>query len=221
MRHPSNRELLNYWNERRGARLTPDRADLEPSAISTVLGDTFLLDFNADENVSFRLAGTRLCALFRRELKGENFFRLWQRSCQTAIHDLIVEVMEEKVGCVAGITAATSDDILAPVQLEMVLLPLASHSQDEARAIGALAPLVAPYWLGAKAISPLTLGTIRYLGAAVSEAAPRFKSAAGRIKQRLTVYDGGLAATNRNHGAASVGPSVSVRRSSAVKTGQG
>ena len=194
MKHPSNREMFQYWNERRGDRLAPDRADIEPSAIRTVLRDTFLLELNADETLLFQLAGTRLCALFGRELKGESFFKLWQPSDQTAVRELVVGMREEKVGCVAGVTGATSDDTLAPVQLEMVLLPLASRSRGETRAIGTLAPMAVPYWLGFKAISPLKLGTTRHLGARASDAAPSLRAAAGRIKHGLTVYDGGRAA---------------------------
>ena len=36
----------------------------------------------------------------------------------------------------------------------MLLLPLAYDSRSEARVLGALAPMAAPYWLGAKAIGP-------------------------------------------------------------------
>jgi hypothetical protein len=200
MKHPANRELFKYWNEQRGERLAPDRAEIEPSAIRTMLGDIFLLEFNADETAPFRLAGTRLCALFGRELRGENFFKLWLPSYQTAIRDLIVGMMEEKAGCVAGVAAAASDDILAPVQLDLLLLPLAFHSRGRARAIGALAPLASPYWLGAKAISPLTLGTVRHLDAGAPDGAPRFKAVAGRIKNHLTVYDGARAASDRTRG---------------------
>ena len=69
MKHPSNRELFEYWNERRGTRLAPERADIEPGAIRHVLGDTFVIEVHGDESQAFRLAGTRLCALFGRELK--------------------------------------------------------------------------------------------------------------------------------------------------------
>jgi hypothetical protein len=191
MKHPSNRELFDYWNERRGERLAPERADIEPSAIRSVLGDTFVLEVNAAENHLFRLAGTRLCALFGRELKAESFIKLWQRPTQTSVRELIAVVMEEKVGIVASATGATSDDTLAPVQLEMMLLPLAYQSRGEARVIGALAPMAAPYWLGAKAVGPLQLGMFRHIGASVDAAAPRFKAAAGRLRHGLTVYDGG------------------------------
>lgn len=189
MKHQSNRELFNYWNEQRGVRLAPDRADIEPSAIRTALADTFLLD----ETFQFRLGGTCLCALFGRELKAQSFINLWQPADQAVIRELIFGVMEEQAGIVAGLTGMASDDMLAAVQLEMVLLPLASCSRGEPRVIGALAPMAAPYWLGFKAISPLTLGTARHLGAGASNAAPHFKAAAGRIKHRLTVYDGGRA----------------------------
>ena len=74
--------------------------------------------------------------------------------------------MEEKTGVVASVTGATADDTLAPVNLELLLLPLVSPVARPRRAcIGALAPLAAPYWLGAKAIGPLTLGMFRHLGA--------------------------------------------------------
>jgi hypothetical protein len=82
MKHPSNRELFNYWNERRGERLAPERADIEPAAIRHVLGDTFVTEMSGSENHLFRIAGTRLCALFGRELKAESFLKLWSRTAR-------------------------------------------------------------------------------------------------------------------------------------------
>jgi hypothetical protein len=191
MKHPSNRELFNYWNERRGERLAPERADIEPAAIRQVLGDTFVIEMSGPDSHSFRIAGTRLCALFGRELKAESFLKLWGRPGQTAIRELLAVVMDEKVGIVASATGSTADDTLAPINLELLLLPLAFRSRSEARVMGALAPMATPYWLGAKAIGPLTLGMFRHIGAAVDTAAPRFKAAAGRLRHGLTVYDGG------------------------------
>jgi hypothetical protein len=155
-----------------------------------VLGDTFVLAISPDH--SFRIAGTRLCALFGRELKGGNFIKLWQQSGQTAIREMIAVVMEEKVGVVASVSGATSDETLAPIHLEMMVLPLAYQSRGEARVIGAMAPMATPYWLGVKAIGPLTLGMFRHIGAALEEVpVPRFHAVEGRIRHGLTVYDGG------------------------------
>ncbi len=194
MKHPSNRELFAYWNERRGARPAPERADIEPSAIRQVLGDTFVLEIDAAARHPFRLAGTRLCALFGRELKAESFTRLWHRMSQTSLRELLAVVAEEKAGVVASATGGTNDDGLAPVQLELVLLPLAYRSRSEARLLGALAPMSTPYWLGVRSLGPLELGMFRHIGAAAeASAAPPIRAAAGRIKHGLTIYDGGRA----------------------------
>jgi hypothetical protein len=192
MKHPSNRELHDYWNERRGSRLAPERADIEPSAIRQVLGDTFVLATDAMGHYPFRLAGTRLCALFSRELKNESFVKLWERSGQTAMRELLAVVMEEKTGVVASVTASTADDSILAVNLELLLLPLSHESRSEARVLGALAPMAAPYWLGAKAVGPLKLGMLRHIGAAVEATpVPRFAAAAGRLRGGLVVYQGG------------------------------
>ena len=188
MKHPSNRELFDYWNQRRGERLAPERGEIEPGAIRRILGDTFVLEMSGTSNPVFRLAGTRLCALFARELKGESFTRLWERTGQTAMRELVSVVLDEKVGVVASVSGATSDDMLQPVNLEMLLLPLAAEQRSEMRVMGALAPMAAPYWLGAKAIGALSLGMFRHLGPAVDAAAPpRFRAAAGRLRHGLTV----------------------------------
>jgi len=191
MKHPSNRDLFSYWNERRGNRLAPERSEIDPSEIRRVLGDTFVLEADGRAGHPFRIAGTRLCALFGRELKSESFIGLWQSSDQGALREMIAVVLEEKVGIVASVTAASSDDAMPPLKLEMLLLPLTFQSRADARVLGALAPLVVPYWLGTKVIGPLALGMFRHVGAVDTLAAPRFRAAAGRLRHGLTVYDGG------------------------------
>jgi hypothetical protein len=194
MKHSSNRELFEYWTERRGARLVPERIDIEPGAIRRILGDTFMLEASGADQL-FRLAGTRVCALFGRELKGESIFNLWRHSSQDTLAELLTVVVEEKLGVIASAIGTTASDTLLPVNLEMLLLPLAyrTDATTNARVLGALAPLTAPYWLRAKAIGPLELGMFRHVGGWDEMPAPRFRAAAGRIRYGLTIYDGGLA----------------------------
>jgi hypothetical protein len=193
MKHSSNRELFDYWNERRGARLAPERIDIEPGAIRRILGDTFMLEASGTDQL-FRLAGTRICALFGRELKGESIFNLWRQSSHDTLAELLTVVVEEKLGVVASAIGAPASDALLPVKLEMLLLPLAyrSGTGTNARVLGALVPLTTPYWLRAKAIGPLELGIFRHVGGWDEAPAPRFQAAPGRIRYGLTVYDGGL-----------------------------
>ena len=192
MKHPSNRTLFDYWNTRRGARLAPERGEIEPSAIRQVLGDTFVVAIDSSAGHPFRLAGTRICALLGRELKGEGFVRLWDKAAQNSINELVAVVMEEKVGVVASVTSNAAHDPLLAIKLELLLLPLAYRSKNDARLLGALAPMAAPYWLGAKPVDPLRLGMFRHIGDTVDVVAtPPVTAAHGRLKHGLTVYDGG------------------------------
>jgi hypothetical protein len=143
-------------------------------------------------NHLFRLAGTRLCALFGRELKGESFVGLWERTGHFSMRELLAVVMEEKTGVVASVTGSPADDSVLTVNMELLLLPLAHEAEADARILGALAPVTAPYWLGAKRVGPLRLGMYRHVGAAVQMTpAPQLVAATSRLRHGLTVYDGG------------------------------
>jgi hypothetical protein len=73
MKHQSARAVFDYWNKKRGTRPAPERADIDPTEIRHALSDTFMLAADFVDQLRFRLAGTRVCALFGREIKGEAF----------------------------------------------------------------------------------------------------------------------------------------------------
>jgi hypothetical protein len=193
MKHPSIRELFDYWNEKRGRRLAPERGDIEPSAIRRVLADTFILAFDPGRGHPFRIAGTRVCALFGRELKGHGFLDLWARASREDLRTLVAIVADESVGVVAR-ASAVADAGNASHGVELLLLPLIHHGQGDARLLGALAPNEPPPWLGTRALCDLTLGTHRYVGPAVAgdvrPLAPVMPR--GRLRHGFVVYDGGL-----------------------------
>ena len=89
MKHAASQELYAYWEERRGQRPAPERAEIEPGAIRQVLSDAFILALDDRAGHPFRLAGTRVCALFGRELKGERFIGLWAAASQPIMSDLL------------------------------------------------------------------------------------------------------------------------------------
>lgn len=174
MKHPSSQELFTYWNVQRGPRAAPERADIEPGAIRGVLGDTFILATNAQAGHPFRLAGTRLCALFCRELKGEAFGGLWDRDGRSEMQARVGIVAEEGIGLIASTTGHSADG--AQLDIELLLLPLAFGGNPRARIIGTLVPYEAPYWLGVSPITSMTLGSFRYLDAEIERDAPAFVS---------------------------------------------
>ena len=193
MKHPSNRELFDYWNERRGERLAPERADIEPGAIRQVLGDTFVLE--VDGRPAIRSAspapGSARCSAASSRARASS-------SCGSARPDRDARTDRGGDGGEGRrrrqrhrrdrrrhAAAGQSRNAAAAARLpSRAARPACS---------GALAPMAAPYWLGAKAIGPLTLGMFRHVGAGRRRrrrAALPGRGAAG-CRHGLTVYDGG------------------------------
>lgn len=188
MKHAASRELYAYWQDLRGRRPAPERAEIEPAAIRQILSDAFILALDPAAGYPFRLAGTRVCALFGRELKEESFVGLWDQESRKTILDLFAVLVDEWVGTVAGVTAANASGEL--VELELLLLPLSVRRPSLARTIGVLAPLKTPQWIGQTPLGPLALGSRRHIGAAVEKRLlPRFLSP--RSRRGLVVYEGG------------------------------
>jgi hypothetical protein len=195
MKHSSTRELFDYWNMRRGTRAAPERSEIEPGAIRRVLADTFMLTFDPRTGHPFRIAGTRVCAAFGRELKGVPFTEIWAGASQDSVRDVLATVATEQVGVVAG--AFGRNCAGATLKLEFLVLPLAHRGGASTRILGALVPTEIPFWLGAETLGPLTLGLTRYLGPltgpySVPRRAPAVPSNA-RVRHGLLVYDGGHA----------------------------
>ena len=80
MKHQSTQALFNYWTRKRGRRRAPARSDIDPADIRRILADTFILTADFVNDIRVRLAGTRVCALFAREIKGEAFEDLWSEA---------------------------------------------------------------------------------------------------------------------------------------------
>lgn len=187
MKHPSTRELFDYWNERRGTRAAPERSEIEPGAIRRVLADTFMLTFDPTNGHPFRIAGTRVCAAFGRELKDAAFTDIWTAPSRIQVREVLAIVATESVGVVAGASGHSRSG--APLDLEFLVLPLAHRGGTSTRILGALVPTELPYWFGAETLGPLTLGMIRYLGPQ-SDMRSTLRPA-GRPRHGLVVYDGG------------------------------
>jgi hypothetical protein len=192
VKHGSSRALYDYWDAERGQRAAPERSDVEPGRIGRALGDSFLLALDSSGGHHFRLAGTRLCALFGRELKGLSFDLVWEKADRARMRDLVTLVADEASPLVAGAIGYNGDG--EAVDLELLILPLRHHGLTHARQIGVLAPLHVPFWLGAKPLLGLTLGMHRHLeGRLDAPVAVSDASSEGRRRNGLIVYDGGRA----------------------------
>ena len=150
--------LFQYWNRLRHGRPAPKRTEIEPADIKTLLADTFILERDTRSEAVFRLAGTRLCAVFGRELKGFSFPSLWQDKDRRLIGRLAHGVFESAnvvVIVFEGISGNQRSN-----QFEMIVLPL-DGGADNQRCLGAVSAVEKPFWLGADPIVETRIESVR------------------------------------------------------------
>ncbi len=139
MKHPSNRAFFAYWDEKRDGERAPDRRMIDPNAVRQLLGDIFVLSYDPKHGYPFRVAGTRVCALLGRDLKGENFSSLFAAASRAQITDILGIVSEERMVAVAGLTAPERNGSLA--HFELLLLPFNNRTHTPISMTGLLAPM--------------------------------------------------------------------------------
>jgi hypothetical protein len=190
MRHAANRELFSYWNRLRRDRATPERSDVDPSAIRGVLADTFILEVDPSRTFPVRLSGTRFNALFEGEQKGRCFAHLWPRYEWNEMRRILAIVLDEGAPVIVGISAAAL--IGDPLELELLLLPLRHHGKTHARMLGCLSPARVPIWLGLLPVTTMTVTSLRVMKCELSALAAGESGNAGSARHgHLMVYDGG------------------------------
>ena len=199
MRHKSSKKIFDYWDNLRQGRSAPDRRDIEPSDIRDLLGDTFILEVNPSfRSISFRLAGTRLCSAFGRELKGYGFLGLWNEEDNMEIMDAVRTVYENQQACAINVICRTQSE--RHVNFELVMLPLLISTSNEIRILGTATPDERPFWLGSDPITSCHLKKLRFIEAKIPTEnsfahASTINTTTSRAEPRtvahLTVFDGG------------------------------
>ncbi|HMN50557.1 MAG TPA: PAS domain-containing protein [Xanthobacteraceae bacterium] len=159
MRHPSARALHAYWDRLRRGRPAPERSEIEPGQIGRMLGDIVLLEGGGFERFKVRLAGTRLCALLGKEVRGKSFVSLFARTDRAALLALLDETASEAVPGIAAVIGETEQG--QSIEMELLLLPLRHRGDSHARMLGILAPLEVPYWVGSHPLGELRIRSLR------------------------------------------------------------
>lgn len=160
MRQDTSKELFQYWNRLRQGRAAPRRTGIEPADIKSLLADTLILERDVRGEPVFRLAGTRICAVFGQELKGFSFPSLWASRDRRVISRLAESCLTNKAVVVLSFEGISRSDRRNP--FEMLLLPL-DGGRDNPRALGAIVAEDRPYWLGADPIIESTITSLRVI----------------------------------------------------------
>lgn len=161
MRSKATIEIFAYWDALRGNRDVPARGEIEPAKVRDILADLFIMEKTTQGDIRFRLAGTRICALFARELRGTTFDAIWRAEQTRRLAQIAADVMAQKAPVVLSAQGLTGDG--ERISMEMILLPLRSPDGRIDRIIGALTPLSKPHWLDSTPVNFLDLTGLRVL----------------------------------------------------------
>lgn len=180
MKHQTSRSLHAYWDRLRGERAAPERAEIEPGEIRHILADSLILEIDMGRRCAqLRLAGTRVCALYGRELRGLPLGSLWEPgeapawtgAPHTESWRVVEIVANDTVGVVMGLRGLTA--MGESVDLELLLLPLRHRGRTHVRMLGTLSAQHLPSWTGLRPIVRLETTSLRILEAApISGGAP-------------------------------------------------
>lgn len=190
MKQLVSKELYAYWRALKGARLAPERNDLDLASIRHLLANVFILQYDPKGRFPLKMCGTRINALWLEEQKGQSFLGYWSERDRGAILSALSTVTDEARPVIVGARSAAGD--LARLDLELLLLPLRHFGRTHSLVLGAFAPANEPEWLGRRPAPALHVNSLRMLGAEESAAAGRRASgSAGR--PRLVIHEGGKA----------------------------
>jgi hypothetical protein len=138
--------LYAYWNALRAGRVAPRRLEIEPSRISSLLPETFMLERTGLGVFRYRLAGTRLCEIFGAELRETNALDGWSETDRATLARHLATTCEQ--GAATLLTIEADAGAARRLQIEAIFLPLIHAANTMDRVIGAMAAAAAPHWLG-------------------------------------------------------------------------
>ncbi|MDM9628111.1 PAS domain-containing protein [Rhizobium sp. S152] len=160
MRLKTTIELFDYWNRLRGAEIAPLRNEVEPTQLRNILSSLFMLEMVDSDRVVFRLAGTRICDFFGRDLGGAAIDSLWAHGCDD-IGKTAAGVMTHALPALLNATGYSAAGHRAA--FEIILLPLRNAEGKCDKLLGAIAPATAASWLEVVPLEFLVLDRSRLL----------------------------------------------------------
>lgn len=162
MFHSNTEQLIDYWRNRRGADRIPARTAINPADLAPLLPQVFMLGRHGPGQYRVRLAGGFITDLHGRELRGDDFLRLWDPEARTALQ-LALEAARRHADPLVVEAEAHAGDAL--MRMESLVAPLKGPSGEIDRFMGLYQPL-SP----AAALMGATVRTLRVKS--VTSAAP-------------------------------------------------
>ena len=155
MQQSTSRQLYAYWDRVRNGRLAPLRFEIEPARIASLLPETFIAECEGLLSYRFRLAGTRICEHFGKELRGGDLLALWEPNDRHALASLLRHVVSDAAA--GEVLFEASTDAGRQAHFELVVMPLIHAGPTVNRLLGAITAIDPPFWLGSTPLVRLSM----------------------------------------------------------------
>lgn len=197
MQQTTSKQLYAYWDRARNGRVAPRRFEIEPAKIASILSETFIAECEGAVSYRFRLAGTKICEQFGRELRGGDLLALWRPEDRRAFASLLRHVVS---GAAAGHALFDAiSDTGRRAQFELVVMPLIHAGPAINRLLGAITAIDPPFWLGTAPLVSLEMIELRLIwpdgergsGTAPEDRAETTSEVVSLAHGRFRVYQGG------------------------------
>src|SRR5581483_4679807 len=199
MQQPTSRQLYAYWDRVRNGRVAPHRFEIEPARIPALLPETFIAEGAGLLGFRFRLAGTKICEYFGKELRGIDLLSLFGEEHRGQFKDMLHSILCD--GAVGHGLFRSFTPTNRQAAFEFLLLPLIHSGESINRLLGGITAVDPPFWLGGE---PLVRHEIVELHVHWPDGAPaHIAGDAGEVlrlsPRRFRVLEGGLAGRRTDH----------------------
>jgi hypothetical protein len=149
--HPGSRQLFRQWEMLRAERACPTREEFDFAALKLVMPDMVVIDRDyLRDSFKYRLAGTRVCALFNQNLTAGNVMNGWDLFESDVMSRHLLTVVNQQQPAVVRMRLTTDRDQV--IATELIALPTQMRESHRIQIIGGLFPFRAAHTLGHTAI---------------------------------------------------------------------
>jgi hypothetical protein len=139
--HPGSRKMFRHWEMTRAEAACPTREAFELAPIKDVMADMVIIDRDhLRSGFRYRLAGTRVCELYGRNITGQDVLIGWDNFEKDVIGRHLLTVVNQKQPAVIRMRLTTNRTQL--IAAELLALPVAMPGSHRIQIIGGLFPFV-------------------------------------------------------------------------------
>jgi hypothetical protein len=149
--HPGSRKLFIHWESARAERAYPTREDFGLTSVRELMSDMVIIEKDYLRGTfKFRLAGSRVCTLFGRNMTNGNVLEGWDTFEADVISKHLDLSLRELQPILVRMRFVT--DTRQQVAAELIALPIQVRDSNRVQLIGGLFPFREAHSLGHQSI---------------------------------------------------------------------